>query len=263
MGELRLAVGAQVLVAEAAGDLEVLLEAGHHQQLLELLGRLGQGVELARVDAAGHHVVAGPLGGALDEDGRLDLDEAARVEEIADEFYHLVAEDEVPLHALTAQVEVAIAEAQGLVHLVLPVDVEGRRFGRVEYLHRFGHHLDLARGYVGIDQALGAAAHHPLDAQHVFPADFGGCGVGLRRDLRVANHLGYAPAVPEINEDEAAVVAAAVHPAGQGHFLTLVLGPQLATSVSLEHGLPSPRRLQAIILPRGKKDKRACQKRGG
>ena len=32
LGELRLAVGAQVLVAEAAGDLEVALEAGHHEQ---------------------------------------------------------------------------------------------------------------------------------------------------------------------------------------------------------------------------------------
>ena len=35
--ELRLAVGAQVFVAEAAGNLEITLEAGHHQQLLELL----------------------------------------------------------------------------------------------------------------------------------------------------------------------------------------------------------------------------------
>ena len=47
--ELRLAVGAQVLVAEAARDLEVALEAGHHQQLLELLRRLRQRVELAAV----------------------------------------------------------------------------------------------------------------------------------------------------------------------------------------------------------------------
>ena len=45
LGELRLAVGAQVLVAEAAGDLEVFLEAGDHQELLVLLRRLRQGVE--------------------------------------------------------------------------------------------------------------------------------------------------------------------------------------------------------------------------
>ena len=75
LGELRLAVGAQVLVAEAAADLDVALEAAHLEQLLEELGALGQRVELAGVDAAGHQVVAGALRCGLGEDGRLDLDE--------------------------------------------------------------------------------------------------------------------------------------------------------------------------------------------
>ena len=48
LGELGLAVGAQVLVAEAARDLVVALDAGDHQQLLEELRRLRQRVELAR-----------------------------------------------------------------------------------------------------------------------------------------------------------------------------------------------------------------------
>jgi hypothetical protein len=48
LGELGLAVGAQVLVAEAAHDLVVAVEAGNHQQLFEQLRRLRQGVELAR-----------------------------------------------------------------------------------------------------------------------------------------------------------------------------------------------------------------------
>ena len=47
--ELRLAVGAQVLVAEAARDLEVSLDSRHHQQLFELLRRLWQRVEPARL----------------------------------------------------------------------------------------------------------------------------------------------------------------------------------------------------------------------
>ena len=40
LGELELAVGAQVFVAEAAGDLEVAVEAGDHEDLLEDLRRL-------------------------------------------------------------------------------------------------------------------------------------------------------------------------------------------------------------------------------
>ena len=47
--EFQAAVGAQVLVAKAGRDLEVAVEAGDHQQLLELLRRLGQRIELARM----------------------------------------------------------------------------------------------------------------------------------------------------------------------------------------------------------------------
>jgi len=43
LGEFRLAVGAQVFVAEAAHDLIVAIEARHHQQLLEELRRLRLG----------------------------------------------------------------------------------------------------------------------------------------------------------------------------------------------------------------------------
>ena len=51
LGEFHLAVGAQILVAEATRDLQVALHARHHQDLLELLRRLRQRVELARMDA--------------------------------------------------------------------------------------------------------------------------------------------------------------------------------------------------------------------
>ena len=52
LGELRLAIAAEVLVAEAAGDLEVAIDARDHQELLELLGALRQGVDAARAGAA-------------------------------------------------------------------------------------------------------------------------------------------------------------------------------------------------------------------
>jgi hypothetical protein len=71
--ELHLAVGAQVLVAEAAGDLEILLHARDHEDLLELLGRLRERVELAGVDARRHEVFARAFGRALEQRRRLDL----------------------------------------------------------------------------------------------------------------------------------------------------------------------------------------------
>ena len=62
LGVLGLAVAALVLVPERPRDLEVPLEAGDHEELLELLRRLRQGVELAREEAARDEVVSGALG---------------------------------------------------------------------------------------------------------------------------------------------------------------------------------------------------------
>lgn len=53
LGELGLTVGTQVLVAEALGNLVVALDATDHEQLLQKLRGLRQGVEVARLDAVG------------------------------------------------------------------------------------------------------------------------------------------------------------------------------------------------------------------
>ena len=78
--ELELAIGALILVAEAADDLEVAIGAGDHQDLLEDLRRLRQRVELARMHAARHQEVARAFGRRLRQNRRLDLPEAVRVE---------------------------------------------------------------------------------------------------------------------------------------------------------------------------------------
>ena len=72
----RQAVGARVLVAEAGRDLEVAVEARHHQKLLVLLRRLRQGVELAGVNARGDEKVARAFGRGRRQNRRRELEEA-------------------------------------------------------------------------------------------------------------------------------------------------------------------------------------------
>ena len=132
--ELELAVGAQRLVPEAARDLVVALEAGDHQELLEQLGRLRQRIEAAVLQAAGNHEVARPLGSRARQDRRLEVEEAGLVEEVADRARDVVAQLERALHRVTAQVEVAVAQAQRLVHRRVLVDRERRRLGAPEHL---------------------------------------------------------------------------------------------------------------------------------
>ena len=122
-----LTVGSEVLVAQAAGDLEVALEPRDHQQLLELLRRLRQGVEVARLHTARHEVVPRALRRRRRQQRRLDLREAALREEVADELDHAMAHHDVLVHRLAAEVEVTVLQPQKLLHLSLLDDVEGRR----------------------------------------------------------------------------------------------------------------------------------------
>jgi pyoverdine/dityrosine biosynthesis protein Dit1 len=69
-------IGAGILVAEAGRDLEIAIEARHHQQLLEHLRCLRERVELTRVDAARHQEVARALGARRGQDRRLEFGEA-------------------------------------------------------------------------------------------------------------------------------------------------------------------------------------------
>ena len=74
--ELVLAVGAQVLVAQATSDLVVAVDAADHQQLLEQLRALRQRVERAGLLARRHEELARALGRRRHQHRCLDLDEA-------------------------------------------------------------------------------------------------------------------------------------------------------------------------------------------
>ena len=63
LGEFGLAVGTEVFIAEAAGDLHVAFEAADHQDLFEKLRGLGEGVEGAGVHAGGDEEFACALRG--------------------------------------------------------------------------------------------------------------------------------------------------------------------------------------------------------
>src|SRR5262249_58287992 len=86
--EFRLSVGAQVLVAKAASDLEVAVESRDHEYLLEELRRLRQRVEVPGVHPARHEIVARALRRAARQRRRLDLDEALAVEIVAHRLDH-------------------------------------------------------------------------------------------------------------------------------------------------------------------------------
>ncbi len=219
LGELGLAVGAEVLVAEAAGDLEVALVAADHEELLEELRRLRQRVPGAAHEPARHEEVPGALGGRAGHDRRLNLEVALVGEEVADLLHDLMAEDHVVAHRLLAEVEVAIAEAELLADRVVLVDLERRRLGVGELLELGGHELHLAGRKVGVHGGLVAAHQLARDRDHVLGAERSRAAMRLGRLLGAEHELEEPGPVAQVDEDQPAVVAAAVHPARDAHLL--------------------------------------------
>ena len=88
-----------------------------------------------------------------------------------------VAQDEVVAHALTAQVERPVAQAQQRVDLDVLVEREGRGVGLGEDLDLGDLDLDRPGGEVRVD-VLGVAEHdRPGGAEHVLGAQAMGGGV--------------------------------------------------------------------------------------
>ncbi len=222
--ELRLPVGTQIFVAHAARDLHVAAEARDHQNLLEHLRRLRQRVERAGVQAAGNEIVARAFGRRLDDHRRLDLEEASRVEEVAHRLDDLVAHAEIALHARAPQIEIAVLQPQIFVDGLVAVDGKGWHLRAVEDLERVGGDLDVAGRQPRILRSRGTPAHGAGDAQHVFVAQV--LGFGKSRVLRIEDDLGHALAIAQVDEDQAAVVAAPIDPACELHGLAGIAGAQ-------------------------------------
>src|SRR5262249_11963957 len=103
-------VGARILIAEARRDLEVAVEPGDHEQLLELLRRLRQRVELSRMQPRGHEIIARALGGGRGQDRGLKLEEALLLHAPPDGIYHRAPHHDVAVQALATQIEKAILQ---------------------------------------------------------------------------------------------------------------------------------------------------------
>ncbi len=235
LGELRLSVGAEVLVAVAPGDLVVALHPGDHQQLLEQLGALRQCVPAARLQARGDQEVAGALRGGPGQRRGLDLDEVVGGQHVAGDPVDLAAQPQCRGRTGPAQVEVAVGQPDLLADLAGAVagvvDGEGQGGGRTEHLDavRGGDHLDVTGRQARVLVALRTRGHLTGDLQAVLRAQ-------LVRDRLVADHdLDHAGGLPEVDEGDAAVVAPPGDPAGEGDGLADVLDAETACVVGADH----------------------------
>ena len=223
------AVGARILVAEARRNLEIAVEARHHQQLLELLRSLRQRVELARMQAGRHQIVAGAFRAARGQDRSLELVEAVRGHITAHLRDHLAAEHDVPVQFVAAQIEETVFQAHRLGRAVVLRDQKRDHFGVAENLHVGRLDLNLAGRELRIDRAFGTGDHFAVETHHrLHPPAFQRLIEGA---FRIDHHLRDAVVVAQVDEDHAAVVADAVNPPGEADGLPNVCLAEFAAGV--------------------------------
>ncbi len=230
--ELELAIGARVLVAQASGDLEVPVEASDHQQLLEQLRALRQGVERTGLEPRRHHEVARSLRRGRDQHRRLDLDELLLGHRVPHGVVHHRPHAEVALHAVAPEVEIPVLEPERLVGLDA-LERDRRRLGRVEHFQPRRGNLDLPRCQLRVDGSLRTVTHDAVDPDHILGAQL----VRVRPvgSVRVDDDLHDAGGVAHVEEHDAAVVTTTRHPAAHADLLVDVLGAQIAAPVRAHH----------------------------
>ena len=214
--ELWLAVGAEVLVPVAAGDLVVPLHAGDHEQLLEQLRGLRQSVEGSWLQACRNQEVTCALWGGTGQRRGLDLREIVALEHLTGRSVGLGAQTECGALGGTAQIQVTVLQTGLFADFAgrgRVVDLERQRGGLVEHLELADVDLDGTGRQVRVLGALRTGLHATAYADTVFAAQ----RVGALGDLGLAEHdLGHAGTVAQVDEDHATVVSTTAYPAGEG-----------------------------------------------
>ena len=140
--------------------------------------------------------------------------------------------------AAAAQVEVAVPEAGLLADLECSSSWNGSGAASLSTSSSVAKTSICAGGQLGVLVALGPRG----DLADDLDAELGAQPVGALGHLALAeDDLRDAGGVPEVDEDDAAVIAPAGDPPGQGDGLPGVLGPECPGLVRAHHGCCSPR----------------------
>ena len=211
-------VGAGVFVAETGGDLEVAVDAANHEELLELLGGLREGIEFAWMQAGRDEKVASTLWGGVGKNRSGDFGEITLVHVITNEAIELRATLHEVLHGGATEVEEAVFETHflgGFGTIVVGVDRE--RLGFVEEGEVFDDEFDGAGGDVGVDEVGSTFAHFAGGGENKFVADRFGklegfCGFWSD------DKLDDAGVVAEVDKNQATMITTGVDPTSDGYF---------------------------------------------
>jgi hypothetical protein len=134
------------------------------------------------------------------------------------------------MQAVAAQVEKAIGEPD-VLGIFLIAEHRQRQFpGFGEDIDHGGENFDFARGQFGVFRAGGSGADGSINPDHPFGAQPFRRPEG--RGIGIGDNLGEAIVIAQVDEQEPAMIADPVDPAGKAHLPADVRRTQLSAGVS-------------------------------
>jgi hypothetical protein len=137
------------------------------------------------------------------------------------------------LHAGPAQVEVSVFETKILVDRFVGVHLERGHLRPIQHFELGNGYLDVTGREPEILRAGRAAANGTADPQHVLVSKV--LGLGEARMLRIEDDLGDSFMIAEVDENQATVIAAPIHPPVEPNIVSFVGGAQRAARDPLSH----------------------------
>src|SRR5207253_1296696 len=158
-----------------------------------------------------------------------------------------VTQFEEALHLRPSEIKVAVLETQHLRDIRLVFNHERRRLRLIEDFNRVSQYLDRTRREVRILGTLRPRRHDPAHRHDVLAAKRMGILMHRRVSLRIEDDLRDPKSIPEIDKNEAAMIAPALHPSHQMDTLADLGTPKLATRMSSRRHDASLSRLAATV----------------
>ena len=215
LGEFGLTVRTEIFVAKTAHHLKVLLESGHHQELLEQLRRLRQRIELSVGQPARHQIIAGSFGRRFGQVRGLYFPETRTTHVVPNSHHHAVSQMKVLLHLVAPEVQVTVFQSQIFRSRYVVFDRKRHRLSLIENDHLINRDFNFTCFQVWIDHFIVSTANPPTHADHEFRPEVLGHTVRFGIALGVENNLRDSRAVPQIDKNELPMVPAAIYPSGQ------------------------------------------------
>ena len=130
LGKFRLPIRPQILIPKTSRYLKILFRTPHHQELLELLRRLGQRIKFSGVQPGRNQILPRPFRCAFKKNRRFNFPEAFLMQVVPDCQSGPMPCLQGLCHRRPTQIQIPVTQSQILIHTLL-IQRKGRSLTRI------------------------------------------------------------------------------------------------------------------------------------